>query len=249
MPARLPLLWPAVDFELTPQMLALGMIWYLAFLFSTTCHEGAHALAAKLGGDPTAFHGGQVTLNPLPHMQREPIGTILVPILSFIFVGWMIGWASAPYDPEWQRRYPRRAALMALAGPAANFLLLLLAAVGIRVGMAMGYFRPPEHLALARITEATTAGGAEFAATLLSIFFVLNLLLGTFNLLPVPPLDGNSAVTLLMSRRTALRFLDFMQESGYGLLGLLLAWVVYRYLFWPIFDLGLLLLYAPELLG
>src|SRR3989442_3755228 len=119
-----------------PETLALGFIWYAVFLFSTTCHEAAHALAAKLGGDPTAFHGGQVTLNPIPHIRREPVGTVVSPILSYLFGGWMICWASAPYDPAWQQRYPRRAACMALASPAANFLLVLAAAAAIRIGIA-----------------------------------------------------------------------------------------------------------------
>ena len=100
-----------------PQFLILGVIWYIVFLFSTTCHEGAHALAAKWGGDPTAFHGGQVSLNPLPHIRREPFGLVLVPIVSYFWMHWMIGWASAPYDPNWQAAHPRRSAWMALAGP------------------------------------------------------------------------------------------------------------------------------------
>src|SRR5258705_12444602 len=111
--------------------LALGALWYIAFLFSTTCHEAAHALAAKLGGDPTAFEGGQVTLNPIPHIQRSPFGMIVVPILSYALGGWMIGWASAPYDPAWQRRHPHRGALMALAVPPANFVIIMDAVVAI----------------------------------------------------------------------------------------------------------------------
>ena len=62
--------------KFTPEFLALGGIWYLAFLFSTVCHEAAHALAAKLGGDTTASEGGQASLNPLPHIMREPIGIL-----------------------------------------------------------------------------------------------------------------------------------------------------------------------------
>ena len=56
--------------EFSPELLAYGFVWYAAFLFSTTCHEAAHALVAKLGGDDTAASGGQVTLNPVPHIQR-----------------------------------------------------------------------------------------------------------------------------------------------------------------------------------
>ena len=125
--------------DLTPELLVNGFVWYVAFLFSTTCHEASHALAAKLGGDETAALGGQVSLNPIPHIRREPFGMVVIPLLAFFMSGSMIGWASAPYDPLWERQHPRRAAWMALAGPAANFSLMLLAAVGIRIGSAMGW--------------------------------------------------------------------------------------------------------------
>src|ERR1700747_1129130 len=107
----------------SPELLAYGFVWYVAFLFSTTCHEAAHALVAQLGGDPTAALGGQVSLNPVPHLRREPRGIAILPILSFLMPKRMFGWASAPYDPVWEGRHPRRAGLMALAGPTANFLL------------------------------------------------------------------------------------------------------------------------------
>lgn len=224
------------------QLIVLGVIWYIVFLFSTTCHEGAHALVAKIGGDPTAFHGGQVSLNPWPHIRREPFGTVVVPILSYLVSHWMIGWASAPYDPEWQQRYPRRAAWMALAGPAANFVLMIIAAIGIKMGVHYGIFQQPMSAEFTRVTEATAAGGAGFAATFLSILFVLNLLLGTFNLLPVPPLDGHNAITLVMSDEMALRFLGWSRQ-GFGILGLVLAWYVFGRIFGRIFAIALNLLY------
>src|SRR5215475_4379593 len=140
--------------QLSPEALVQGLVWYVVFLFSTTCHEASHSLAAKWGGDLTAFRGGQVTLNPVPHMKREPFGMLVVPLLSFLLGGWMIGWASAPYDPFWQSRYPRRAAWMSLAGPAANFALMLLAAIGIRGGMMAGIFLQPREVGFTSITEA-----------------------------------------------------------------------------------------------
>ncbi len=225
------------------QTLVLGAIWYIVFLFSTVCHEGAHALVAKLGGDPTAFHGGQVTLNPLPHIRREPFGTVIVPILSYLMAHWMVGWASAPYDPAWRERYPRRAAWMALAGPATNFCLMLLAAAAIRGGIALGAFRAPESTSFTHITEATGPGLPGFAAVFLSVLFVLNLLLGTFNLLPVPPLDGHSAITLLMSERAGLRFLDWTHRQGLGMAGILLAWFAFDKIFPYLYLLALNLLY------
>ncbi len=169
--------------DFSPQLLAFGFVWYVAFLFSTTCHEAAHAFVAKLGGDDTAASGGQVTLNPVPHIQREPWGMVVIPILSFLLTRGMIGWASAPFDPHWERRHPRRAAWMALAGPAANYSLMLLAVLGLRAGHAMGWLH----------RDAAT-GQADLATVALVAFFSLNLLLGTFNLLPVPPLDGSAAI-------------------------------------------------------
>src|SRR5580692_4902334 len=124
--------------------LALGFAWYVVFLLSTTCHEAAHALAAKLGGDLTAFHGGQVSIDPIPHIRREPFGMVVFPILSYFLGGWMMGWASAPYDPYWAQRHPHRAAWMSLAGPGANFTLAILAAVGIHAGIWMGVFHNPD---------------------------------------------------------------------------------------------------------
>src|SRR5256885_10472536 len=129
--------------DVQPELIALGFIWYVAFLFSTTCHEAAHALAAKIGGDDTAFAGGQVSLNPVPHIQREPWGMVVIPILSLIINGSLIGWASAPYDRMWERRHPRRAAGMALAGPATNYTMKLGAAGPLRLGWAQGGFRHP----------------------------------------------------------------------------------------------------------
>jgi len=199
--------------------LALGVIWYIVFLFSTTCHEASHALAAKMGGDLTAFEGGQVTLNPIPHIRRSTLGMVVVPIVSYLLGGWMIGWASAPFDPSWQRRYPRRSAWMALAGPAANFTLMLVAGIAIRAGIAMGYLQPPQIINYTSVTASAHSADPTFAATALSILFVLNLLLGTFNLLPVPPLDGHAGIMLFMGEETAHHYLDWVRQSGYAMLG------------------------------
>ncbi|MFQ5668022.1 MAG: site-2 protease family protein [Candidatus Binatia bacterium] len=226
---------------LTPEAVTLGLVWYVVFLLSITCHEGAHAWAALRGGDPTAFHAGQATLSPLPHIRREPFGTILVPVLSYALFGWMIGWASAPYDPYWAERHPRRAAWMALAGPGANLGLVLLAALGIRAGVSLGVFQAPERATMTHIVTSGGEGTLEAVATVLSIGFVLNLLLFVFNLLPVPPLDGNSAVTLLMSEQAGQRFREF--SRSYGLIGLLLAWYLFQYVFDPVYTLALNLLH------
>src|ERR1700722_7560645 len=67
---------------MTPDQMVFGFIQYVVFLLSTTCHEAAHSLVAKLGGDLTAFAGGQVSLNPIPHIRREPFGMVIMPLLG-----------------------------------------------------------------------------------------------------------------------------------------------------------------------
>ncbi len=223
------------------EMISLFPLWYVAFLMSLTCHEAAHALVAKWGGDLTAYHSGQVTLNPLPHIQREPFGTVLVPILSLLLSGWMLGWGSAPYDPYWEQRHPKRAAFMALAGPVANFLLALLAVLLIHAGVGFGFLQVPETFGFIRVVEATSSAG-EGPAQFLSILFSLNLLLGTFNLLPVPPLDGHSVVGLALPEDLFRRWLELVRSPMFSLLGLLIAWRYFDVLFFPVFVLALRLL-------
>ncbi|HET8549641.1 MAG TPA: site-2 protease family protein [Bryobacteraceae bacterium] len=228
-----------------PDTLALGPLWYVAFLLSTTCHEASHALAAKLGGDPTAFHEGQVSLNPMPHIRREPFGMVLMPLLSFLTGGAMIGWASAPYDPYWQQRHPRRAAWMSLAGPAANLAIVIVAAILIRSGIAAGVFRPLPSISFTHVVSGNGAALVDGGAVLLSIFFALNLLLACFNLLPVPPLDGYTALGVFTSERVALRLIDFARSAGaFALLGIVIAWYALDYVFDPVFIGALRLLYT-----
>src|SRR5574339_1215078 len=107
--------------------LASLVVGYVVFLFSTTFHEFSHAVVAYLGGDRTAYEGGQVSLDPVPHIRRSPFGLVVVPLISFVAFGWMIGWASAPFDPRWAGGHPRRYAAMSVAGPIANLLLAAVA--------------------------------------------------------------------------------------------------------------------------
>jgi Zn-dependent protease len=221
----------------------MAAIWYVAFLLSLTCHEAAHALVAKLGGDPTAYEGGQVTLNPIPHMRREPIGTVVAPLITYFANGFMLGWASAPYDPRWQQRYPRRAGWMALAGPGANFALVILAIAAVRAGILMGAFQIPESLNFTHMVSATRPGIPEGLAQFLGILFSLNLMLGAFNLLPLPPLDGSTAIGLLFSEAAALRLAELRRNPMFSVLGILIAWQVFGRLSGPIFRIGAALLY------
>ena len=109
---------------------------------------------------------------------------------------------------------------MALGGPAANFSLMLLAALGIH---AIRIFHLP--------ASDPVTGAPSLLLVVLEITFMLNLLLGTFNLLPVPPLDGSTAIMLLMDENRAQRYLDWIRGNNYGMAGLLVGLLVFREVF------------------
>lgn len=225
-----------------PERMLMLPIWFAVFLLSITCHEAAHAWAALRGGDPTAYLGGQVTLNPLPHVQREPFGTILVPLLTFVQMGWMMGWASAPYDPYWEDRHPRRAAWMALAGPAANLVLFAIGFAILKAGLVLGWWIPGTG-GLEALVAPATEGAASGAGRFLSVLTGLNLVLCVFNLLPVPPLDGSAALAGFVPAFRRVR--DTMRGGGMVALGgLIIAWVLFPKIFRPIWVFVVSWLYA-----
>ncbi len=187
----------------------------IVFLFSTVCHEAAHAIVALRLGDKTAYHNGQVTLNPWPHIRQEPFGLGLLPIISMILnlqsgVPGVIGFASAPFDPLWARRNPRRAAWMAMAGPAANFALAMLAAVAVRAGIAAGVFKVAHSWQLASGVGDVSDGFALF----LSVLFFENLLLGAWNMLPIPPMDGFSMLLFVLPEGRTDWFFEIRHQVG-----------------------------------
>jgi Zn-dependent protease len=227
------------------EQIAFGGLWYVVFLFSITMHEAAHAWVALRGGDPTAAQSGQVTLDPRPHIRREPFGTVIMPILTYFTMGWMMGWASAPYDVAWADRHPRRAARMALAGPLANLLLVVVAGLCMRVGLEAGVFGLPDRLAFASIVSSAQPGFFEAVATFLSILFVLNALLFIFNLLPFPPLDGAAAVTILFPEDLARRFTQFLRGIPMiQFVGILAAWRAADVVFPPVLRAAVDLVYG-----
>jgi len=224
-------------------------LWYVVFLLSITCHEAAHAWAAKKGGDPTAYLGGQVSLNPLPHMQREPFGTIVVPLISYFLFGaqggrWMIGWASAPYDPYWEDRHPQRAALMAAAGPAANLVLCLIGWAALKVGLLNGLWVATSSPQFDQVVVAVGQDGSAWIGLgrFCSVLFSLNLILFLFNLLPLPPMDGASVLSGFVPAARRLKE-QFGANPMLGLVGLVLAWKLFPFLFRPVYTMLLIWLY------
>lgn len=232
------------------EQLATGLAYFVVFLLSTTLHEAGHAWAALRGGDPTAYHGGQVSLDPMPHIRREPFGMVILPLLTSVTMGWPFGYASAPYDTRWASQYPRRAALMALAGPAANLVLVVLALAALRVGAMAEVFVPPERASFGMLATTDLGAAWDAAGRMLSIVFSLNLLLFVFNLLPVPPLDGSAAITLLMSRGVTARYQRLIWGTpALGFLGIFVAWKLFPAIFGPVFTAAISLIYPGVAYG
>lgn len=215
---------------------ALLLTAYIVFVYSTVCHEAAHAWVAHKLGDSTAYLGGQVTLDPIPHIRREPLGMLFVPLFMLFTSGRLFGWASAPLDPMWVARYPKRSALVAIAGPAANFVLCIVAVVIIFIGAKNGVFAPSPQPFFSDFVRGTQGTAWDTVAQILSIVFSLNLLLGVLNLMPVPPLDGSNLPLLFMNDRAADQYQQAIRQPWMILITLVLIIKVFPALYWPIYD-------------
>ncbi len=228
---------------MSPEVLRYLPVWFVAYLLSLTCHEAAHAAVAYLGGDRTAED--QITLDPTKHIAQEPFGTLVLPLISFFVFGghFMLGAASTPIDPRWQQRYPRRAALMAAAGPIANVLLALVAGGVIYGAIHAGAWTPAiDSLELDRLVVEAD-GEATALTTFVSILFSVNVLLATFNLIPLPPLDGHVVVPAVLSPAQQDRWYALFEGPG-RFLGLAVAMGIHHEFFGPVFGWTLALVYG-----
>ena len=191
---------------------------FLAFLFAISVHESAHALVADRCGDPTARLDGRISLNPLRHM--ELFGTVLLPVMMAISGLPTIGWAKPTPVVLQNLRHPRRDnILVSAAGPASNLLtalLCLLVLSAVRLASSDGA-RIVEELA---VTGSASLDGSALnpVASLLYRLLALSLILGVFNLLPVPPLDGSHILGSLLPPRARMLYRGV---SGFGFLILL----------------------------
>ncbi len=168
-----------------------SLIWAVALVFSIILHEVAHGYAAYKLGDPTAAYSNRLTLNPIPHIDL--FGSILLPL--FLIMGhfsFVLGWAKpVPINPYNFRNYKRGLMITALAGPATNFLLALLSGLLI--------------LGLSRFWVTPLAGAVYH---FLSIFLGVNISLGVFNLIPIPPLDGSRILYGLLPKSWADKYVS-----------------------------------------
>lgn len=181
------------------------VVWILPVVFAITVHEVAHGWVAKKYGDNTASILGRLTLNPVKHIDL--LGTIIIPGLLLIsFTGFIFGWAKpVPVDPRNFKNPKKDMAIVALAGPVANFLMAIAWALIARLGVIIEL----EVISLPLIY--TGIAGIS-----------INLVLGLINLIPIPPLDGSRIVTGLLPHRLAYQYNRF-ERFGFIFL-LILLW-------------------------
>lgn len=173
------------------------MVWILPVLFAVTVHEVAHGWVANQLGDRTAYMMGRLTLNPFKHIDM--VGTVIVPVLCLLLGGFVFGWAK-PVPVSWRNlKKPRQdAALVAVAGPASNFLMALIWATIAKIGVTLF-----QH----------GFSSAVFMAYMGNAGIAINLMLMILNLVPIPPLDGSRVVSSLLPPHLA-RSYDAIEPYG-----------------------------------
>ena len=192
----------------------MEMIFFvIVLLLSVIIHEYSHGIVAYAQGDPTAKFAGRLTLNPIPHIDL--LGTIVIPLLLVLTkAGFLIGWAKpVPYNPYNLRNQRFGPALVGAAGPASNFLLALIFSIII--------FFIPEQIGNLKI--------------FLGIIVYVNVVLGVFNLFPIPPLDGSKVLFSLLPS-SLINFQYFLERFGFLIL---IALILYggKIIGYPIFLL------------
>ena len=195
-------------------------VYALPVLFAITLHEAAHAFAAKYFGDNTAYMMGRMSLNPLKHI--DPFGTIVIPVLLYFATSgaFLFGYAKpVPLDFGKLRKPKRDMAWVALAGPAANFLMALIWTLMIYA------------LAIGGVEE-------EFFMLMAKAGVLTNLVMFAFNLFPIPPLDGGRILTSLLPNRYAYKFAQIEPYGFFIVMALVLAGVVSNYWLRPLMDVG-----------
>ena len=183
-------------------------VWLIPLVISIVFHEVAHGLVARRLGDLTAQERGRLSLNPIKHI--DPFGTVILPLLLAISHAPMFGWAKPVPVNHARLRHPRRdMVLVALAGPGMNLLLALLGAIALSATLSF--------------SSDPNSPTAVFLARNAFNFIFINVFLGIFNLLPVPPFDGGHVVEGLLPAPLAIRF---RQIGRYSLLVLIILLLV-----------------------
>ncbi len=205
-------------------------IFFVPLMLGIVCHEVAHGYAAYLQGDPTAKSRGRLNLNPIKHL--DPMGTLMF-VLTAIVAPFVIGWAKpVPIDPRYFKNPRKGMVLVAIAGPATNFVLAVIFALLLRlmVTMAVG------------VQPGTTLASVMLPVILIcTAGVVVNIVLGLFNLIPLPPLDGSNIIAGLLPPQLAYSYMRF-GRWGMIVIILLLAFGILGQVLGPVL-LGMLQLF------
>ncbi len=202
-------------------------LWIVLFFFSVVMHEIAHGYAALKCGDDTASLMGRLTLNPIPHI--DPVGTILLPLMLIIFrAGIIFGWAKpVPINPYNFYNYRDGMIKVSLSGVMTNFAIATLLAAFVYIINITGL--------------QNTAAGANIIV-LLTATASINIILGVFNLVPIPPLDGSNFLSVILPDDLARKY-ESIKPYGFfiiiflfmlGILGFVIMFfgnIIYRLLF------------------
>ena len=187
-----------LGFSIQPETIVAVAIFLLV---GFPVHEFSHALVAYRLGDGTAKLFGRLTLNPLVHL--DPYGSLLL-VASAVLGGFIIGWAKpTPVNPSMLRGGRRAEAWVAAAGPVSNLVMAILAAVALRLIVAL---------------DLASNDAALFVANVVYMFIFINVALFIFNLIPIPPLDGSKVMFSLMNPATVWRIRPTLEQWGFLIL-------------------------------
>lgn len=189
------------------------VLYMVALIFSLSVHESAHAWMSNRFGDDLARLQGRISLNPMVHV--DPIGTLLFPAISFFTHAPLIGWARpTPVNPlKWRNKRVANFWVSA-AGVICNFIIAIITGIAIRVLLQIGVIAIGDTGLVPATTDSLIAVGA---VELLVTFFTLNVVLGVFNLFPIPPLDGSGILSSLLPDSFG-SVMDALNQFGYMLL-------------------------------
>lgn len=172
-----------------------AIVMYFALVLALVVHEYMHALVGYLLGDETAKRMGRLTLNPMAH--ADMMGTVILPIMAIMGNFPVIGWAKpVPFNPYNLRNQKWGPTMVALAGPLSNFGMAVIFTIALKVALAAG-------LPLFNLLTA-----------FLGYLVVINVVLGLFNFIPVPPLDGSKLVAALLDHPKYRNFLHALETKG-----------------------------------
>lgn len=185
-------------------------------IFSVIIHELAHGYSALFLGDPTAKLANRLTLNPISHL--DPVGSVILPFFLALTSPFIIGWAKpVPYNPYNLSNQRWGEAIVAMAGPLSNLIVAIIFGLLLRAGIIFGF-------------------ATESFITITSFIVFINILLGIFNLLPFPGMDGLKVLKSILPYQYSHKVTAFEHSfARYGMISLFLFIFVFLIILWPVF--------------